>query len=205
MSATAFVLAGGHSSRMGVDKAFIEFDGRTLLARMLTLARTVSSDVCILGSKQKFAECGEVVEDEFPEHGPLAGIHAALRSSRTELNLILAIDMPFVEERFLTYLLQQAKSADVLVTLPRSEGVWQPLCAVYRKPFGALAEGALRAGKNKIDPLFRETKVRIIEEAELTQEGFSSKMFRNLNTPEELREAIHGKPSAPAESKKTNP
>ena len=203
MDVSAFVLAGGHSRRMGADKAFVEFDGRALLARMLTLIRAVSSDVCVVGSKQRFAAYGDVVEDEFPDHGPLGGIHAALRSSSAELNVILAIDMPFVEERFLKYLLQQAEGAsDFLVTLPRTKGIWQPLCAVYRKPFAALAEEALRVGKNKIDPLFRDTKLRIIEESELEQQNFSPTMFRNLNTPEELQEAIRRKPSEPSGKQK---
>jgi molybdopterin-guanine dinucleotide biosynthesis protein A len=205
MDISAFVLAGGHSRRMGADKAFVEFDGYTLLDRMLTLARAASSDVHILGSKEKFAAYGDVVEDQFPDHGPLGGIHAALRASTAELNVILAIDMPFLEERFLKYLLQQAEQSDVLVTVPRGEGVWQPLCAVYRKPFAALAEEALQVDKNKIDPLFRNIQLRIIEEAELTQQGFSPAMFRNVNTPEELQEAISNKSAVRAESKRVNP
>lgn len=206
MHVTGFVLAGGHSSRMGVDKAFVQFDGRTLLARMLMLTQAVSSDVRILGSKQKFGAYGHVVEDEFPDHGPLGGIHAALRSSTSELNVILAIDMPFVEERFLKYLRQEAERADdVLVTLPRSEGIWQPLCAIYRKPFAAFAEEALRVGKNKIDPLFRNVELRIIEESELKQQNFSPTMFRNLNTPEELQEAIRSKRSEPGARIETSP
>jgi molybdenum cofactor guanylyltransferase len=188
---TAFVLAGGQSSRMGSDKAFLELEGRTLLSRMLALAKTVASDVRILGDKQRFGAYGDVVEDEFPNHGPLGGIHAGLRASATHLNLILAVDMPFVEIRFLQYLVNEATRSDsAVVTLARAAGGWQLLCAVYRKPFGDLAEQALREGKNKIDPLFSQVQLRILEEAELEQQGFSPKMFRNLNTPEELRLAI---------------
>jgi molybdopterin-guanine dinucleotide biosynthesis protein A len=188
---TAFVLAGGQSSRMGTDKAFIELEGHTLLSRMLALARTVASDVRILGDEKKFGPYGDVVEDEFPNHGPLGGIHAALRVSATDLNLILAVDMPFVEVRFLQYLVHEATRSDAaVVTLARAAGGWQPLCAVYRKPFADLAEQALRQGKNKIDPLFRQVQLRILEEAELKKHGFSPAMFRNLNTPEELTQAM---------------
>lgn len=188
---TAFVLAGGQSSRMGTDKAFIELEGHTLLSRMQALARTVASDLRILGDKKKFGPYGDVVEDEFPNHGPLGGIHAALRVSATDLNLILAVDMPFVEVRFLQYLVHEATRSDgAVVTLARAAGGWQPLCAVYRKPFADLAEQALRQGKNKIDPLFSQVQLRILEEAELKKHGFSPEIFRNLNTPEELRQAI---------------
>ena len=185
-----FVLAGGQSTRMGVDKAFVQLEGCTLLAHALALAKNVTSDVRIVGSPQKFAAFGEVVEDEFPQHGPLAGIHAALRASSSELNLMLAVDMPFVEVLFLEYLFQEAARLEsVMVTIPRAAGAWQTLCAVYRKPFANLAEQALRQGKNKIDPLFRDIEMRIVDEHELTQQNFSPEMFRNLNTLEELKQA----------------
>ena len=186
----AFVLAGGQSTRMGADKAFVQLEGCTLLAHALALAKSVTSDVRIVGSPEKFAAFGEVVEDEFPQHGPLAGIHAALRASSSELNLMLAVDMPFVEVPFLEYLFQEAaRHESVMVTIPRAAGAWQTLCAVYRKPFADLAEQALRQGKNKIDPLFRDIEMRIVEEHELTRQNFSPDMFRNLNTLEELKQA----------------
>jgi molybdenum cofactor guanylyltransferase len=186
----AFVLAGGQSTRMGADKAFVQLEGRTLLAHALALAKSVTPDVRIVGSPEKFAAFGEVVEDEFPQHGPLAGIHAALRASSSELNLMLAVDMPFVEVPFLEYLFQEAaRHESAMVTIPRATGAWQTLCAVYRKPFADLAEQALRQGKNKIDPLFRETTIQILDEPALTKHNFSLNMFRNVNTPEELEEA----------------
>jgi molybdopterin-guanine dinucleotide biosynthesis protein A len=186
----AFVLAGGQSTRMGADKAFVQLGGCTLLAHALALAKSVTPDVRIVGSPEKFAAFGEVVEDEFPQHGPLAGIHAALRASSSELNLMLAVDMPFVEVPFLEYLFQEAaRHESAMVTIPRATGAWQTLCAVYRKPFADLAEQALRQGKNKIDPLFRETTIQILDEPALTKHNFSLNMFRNVNTPEELEEA----------------
>ncbi len=106
---TVFILAGGKSTRMGVDKAFVEYDGRTLLARALDLARSVTPDVSIVGGPEKFAPFAPVVEDIFRDCGPLGGIHAALRSSLTELNLMLAVDTPFISWAFLQYLISQAR------------------------------------------------------------------------------------------------
>jgi molybdenum cofactor guanylyltransferase len=186
---SAFVLVGGQSTRMGTDKALIELDGRPLIARALAAARSVTPDVRILGSEQKFANYGDVVEDQFPNHGPLGGIHAALRASSAGLNLIVAVDMPFVEERFLQFLIDQSRRTSAVVTVPRAAGNWQPLCAVYRLPFADFAEHALQQGKNKIDPLFTLVELCIVEEAELEKQGFSREMFRNLNTPEELQQA----------------
>jgi molybdenum cofactor guanylyltransferase len=189
----AFVLAGGKSTRMGRDKAFVDYDGRTLLARMLDLARSVTADVRIVGSREKFASYAAVVEDAFRDCGPLGGIEAALRASSSELNLILASDMPFVSREFLQYLIDQARMApEAGVVVPLADGRRQPLCAVYRVEFAAVAENSLRVGQYRIDRLFERVRTRVIEPEELAAAGFSPAIFRNLNTPEELEEQTHG-------------
>jgi molybdopterin-guanine dinucleotide biosynthesis protein A len=184
---TGFVLAGGKSTRMGMDKAFVQFEGRTLLSRALDLVRSVVPEVRIVGDRGKFASFGPVVEDIFLNCGPLGGIHAALRSSATELNFMLAVDTPFVSLAFLQYLIGEARMvADATVVVPRSAGQWQPLCAIYRREFADAAERALLAGRNKIGSLFEEVETRVIDEEELDRAGFSSSIFRNLNTLDEL-------------------
>ena len=83
-SVNAFVMAGGKSSRMGQDKAFLQLGARTLLARALELAGAVAGSTCIVGNPEKFAGMGPVIPDAYPGQGPLAGIHAALTASDTE-------------------------------------------------------------------------------------------------------------------------
>jgi len=186
---TAFVLAGGKSSRMGSDKAFLQFGNESLLSHALIVAGAVTGEVRIVGDAKKFATFGQVVEDVYCDRGPLGGIHAALSSSMTELNLMLAVDLPFVESNFLEYLLLRARESGAMVTLPRAGGGLQPLCAAYRRGFAAAAEESLREGKNKIDSLFERVETCVIDEDEWEQAGFAAEMFRNLNTPNELDEA----------------
>ena len=174
---------------MGTDKAFVVLYGRTLLARMLDLARQATSNVHIVGDPVKFGPFAPVIDDIFPGCGPLGGIHAALRSSTTELNVILAVDVPFVSFALLDYFIFRAKNSDANVTLARAGGGFQPLCAVYRRRFADSAEDALRAGRYKIDALFDRTSTQVIEETELEAAGFSPRIFRNVNTPEELAQA----------------
>ena len=181
-----FVLAGGKSSRMGTDKAFLELDGRTLLSRMIKLVGGITPDVHIVGPRNKFEPLGPVIEDLYPARGPLGGIHAALSASGKDLNLILAVDLPLVEAAFLEYLVAKARGGDVLVTVARAGGGWQPLCAIYRRGFLDLANRALQEGRNKIDPLFRDIPLAVIEESDLKAAGFSATMFQNLNTPAEF-------------------
>jgi len=186
---TAFVLAGGKSTRMGADKAFLVLAGVPLLSHALKLAASATSEVRIVGSAEKFATFGSVVEDAYRDRGPLGGIHAALLSAATDFNLMLAVDMPFLQPEFLRYLILQARESSTIVTVPRVNEGFQPLCAVYRREFGTVAEAGLQSGKNKIDSLFANLPTRIIEEDELRRAAFPAGMFRNLNTPEEWEQA----------------
>ena len=171
---------------MGQDKAWLRLGNQTLLERSLALAATVAAEVRIAGSAQMFSQFGEVVDDVYPGCGPLAGIHAALVNSAAELNLMLAVDMPFVQSGFLEYLLSVARENRAWVTLPRAAGRWQPLCAVYRRAFAAVAEAALRKGNNRVDALFAQVETHVIPEEEFSRRGFPVAMFRNLNTPEDF-------------------
>jgi molybdenum cofactor guanylyltransferase len=186
---TAFVLAGGKSSRMGRDKAFLRWGEETLLAQALKTVSSVGEEVRIVGYASKYAAFGQIVEDVYRDRGPLGAIHAALSGTTTELNLILAVDLPFVGAKFLEYLLVRAQESGATVTVPCAGSGLQPLCGVYRREFAEIAEQSLRAGKNRIDLLFAEIATCVIEENELAQAGFSAGMFRNLNTPEEFEAA----------------
>lgn len=199
MNLTAFVLAGGKSTRMGRDKAFLEFEGETMITRAVNLARSVTPEVRIIGDAKKFAPWGSVVEDIYPEHGPLGGIHAALAGTRTESNLVLPVDMPLLDARFLKFLIRKGAEAPAMVTVPRTAGRLHPLCATYPKEFAGIAKRSLEANRNKIDALFTEIATQIIEEEEILQNGFSPSLFRNVNTPQdwlELQTIPSSKPEA---------
>jgi len=198
LSRMGFLLAGGKSSRMGptVDKAFLDFRGQTLLDRALGVMGAACGRVAIVGDPAKFAKAGSVIADIFPGCGPLGGVHAALVHSLAELNLMLAVDMPFISRELLAFLFDVAAGEDnaghAVVTIPRTSRGLQPLCAIYRREFSAVAEQALRAGKNKIDAAFSSVAVRVIGERELAAAGFSEQSFFNVNTPEDRLAAEGG-------------
>ncbi len=198
-SLAAFLQAGGKSTRMGENKALLDFQGQTLLARALHTLNEICGEVSIVGDPATFAGQGRVIADIFPNCGPLGGIHAALVHSSADLNLMLAVDMPFVTVELLQFLLGAAEGSDTvtanaMVTVPRTARGLQPLCAVYRRAFSPVAEQALRAGKYKIDAAFVDIPIRAIDEEELAAAGFSEKDFFNVNTPEDRRTAGNLKP-----------
>jgi len=187
----AFILTGGKSSRMGEDKAFLKLRGETLLDIARKLAIKVCDSVMIVGDRARFGL--DAIEDIFPDSGPLGGIHAALCKTSADLNLVLAVDTPFLDARFLSWMLEQAASSNAVVTFPKLATGYQPLCAVYRKSFKEVAEDALKSGRFKIDPLYDKVSTRPITDADLKQLAFDSRMFDNLNTRADFDRALKAK------------
>ena len=191
-SVAAYIVVGGRSSRMGRDKAHLVIGGKTLLEHALATAAQVAGSAAIAGPRQRYG--AGAVEDIYPGQGPLAGIHAALTHSTAELNLILAVDTPFVTPDFLRFLVEEAERTKATVTVPFVAERYHPLCAVYRREFAQAAEKALQAGHNKIDALFCQVSVHEIKEAEFVGLAFDARMFDNLNTPEDFERAQRRQP-----------
>lgn len=181
----AILLAGGKSSRMGTNKAFLDLGGQSLLSRALGVLQKACGSVTIVGDPVALANFGTVVGDVFPNCGPLGGIHAGLSASSAEFNAVLAVDMPFVTSELITFLLAAAEDKNAVVTVPRTRTGLQPLCAVYRREFASIAERALREGRYKVDAAFANLPLRIVDERELAGAGFSENSFFNVNGPED--------------------
>ena len=169
---------------MGTDKAFLRLGSVTLIEHAIATVQQTLSEVVLVGDRNRLGSYGTVLQDVFAGQGPLAGIHSALTSSfARELNLVLSVDVPGISRELIEYLLGEAQRSSAVATLPRVAGHLQTLCAVYRPDFASIAESALREGRNRIDPLFAEISLRVIEEEELCSAGFGPDIFDNINTP----------------------
>lgn len=99
------ILAGGHSSRMGADKAFVALSGRPLIEYVIERLAPQVDSVAISSNApaQTFSQFGLPV---FPDIiggtiGPLAGIHAALRRWPDSELVTVAVDLPFLPRRWI--------------------------------------------------------------------------------------------------------
>ena len=187
---SAFVLAGGRSSRLGRDKALLPFGDRNFLQIALDNARAVCPDPVVVGARSLYASYGPVIEDRIPGCGPLSGIHAALTTTQAEVNLIVSVDMPLMSSDFLRWLLQTAATCDELAIVPEAQGRTQPLCSVFRRGALAEVERVLRTGEYKVDRLFSIVPTRFVLETEWRDAGFLPDIFRNVNTPAEYEAVL---------------
>jgi molybdopterin-guanine dinucleotide biosynthesis protein A len=164
--ATAIVMAGGRSQRMGADKSMLPINGRPLVERIWQQLRNGFEQVLVSADQvEKFAFLGlEVVPDKVPGQGPLMGIASALAASDNELNFVVACDIPNVKLRSVRRMLSQAAGGDADIVIPVSrDGKHEPLFAVYRKNAIAAMNKALSSGSRKISDVFSLCKVQYIE------------------------------------------
>jgi molybdopterin-guanine dinucleotide biosynthesis protein A len=165
---------------MGQDKALLPFKGRPLIEHVAGEVRAAVGNVALVGDPSRYAHLGyPMIEDVLPGCGPLAGIHAALKHSTDEWNLVVACDMPEITAEFLERLVERAAAGSADAVLPAGpSGLPEPLCAAYRRRSLDAIASALASGIRKVVVGLQELNIEIWSVAE-------ARYFHNLNTPQE--------------------
>lgn len=189
---TGVILAGGESSRMGSDKAFLSLLGARLIDRVyISLATLFPELLIVTNNPQHYSDipCRKVA-DLYPGHGALAGIHSGLVHAASERVFVVACDMPFVSPVVVRYLCSFAAQGDMV--LPYSSGGHEPLHAVYAKTCLPAIEQVLKKGQRRVGAFFDQVKVIKIFPDEITRFGSLEKCFYNINTPEDYYRLRNG-------------
>lgn len=183
------LLAGGKSTRMGRDKAGVEWAGEPLWQRQLaTLAALHPRELFISGkSDGPYAGSGtEVIPDLHPGCGPLSGLEAACWRLQTPLLGVLAIDLPRMNSAFLDRLVKIALQ-DGRGVVPLHGEYFEPLAAVYPRAMLKLIGEHLRQSDHSLQRLIqRAVELDLLVPYEMTAED--RLLFRNVNTPDDLQE-----------------
>ncbi len=196
VSIAGFILAGGESSRMGVDKGLLEIAGVPMIVRAARLVESVTGGPSVVvGTPEKYQGLGlRAIADDWPGCGPLGGIATALRASEADWNLIVACDLPYLTRAWLEYLLQRARDSDAEAVVPMNltpanQRGAEPLCAMYHKGCEPSIRRALEQGVRKVTGGLAELRVEMIEPAKW--KGFDSDglLFKNVNAPADYEQA----------------
>jgi molybdopterin-guanine dinucleotide biosynthesis protein A len=143
-SFTAVLLAGGRSTRMGADKAFLRLGNELLIERQLRCLRETGAGELLISGRAgvDYSPFGvPILYDSQPDSGPLAGLAAALRAAASEMVLVLAVDLPEMTSAMLRKIISAAKAQSGCV--PVVSGGFEPLAAIYPKALLPLAERRL--------------------------------------------------------------
>ncbi|MHC4440462.1 MAG: NTP transferase domain-containing protein [Planctomycetota bacterium] len=165
-NATAIIMAGGGSRRMGTDKSMLEIEGRLIIERICQqLAGCFEQILISSNDAEKFAFLGfDVVTDKVPEQGPLMGIASALEASANEVNFVVACDIPLIERRKVRRILFEAVNSEADIIVPvTNDGKYEPLFAVYRRSAVIAINKVLSSGGRKISDVFNLCRVKKVE------------------------------------------
>ena len=194
LEATAVVLAGGKSRRLGRDKAVEPVGGLPLIQRVLARLAQVAGDAVVVvndesrASELPLPDAVRAAVDLFPEGGSLGGIYTGLRAAKTEWAVAVACDMPFLNVPLLEHILSQRERADVVV--PVLEGRPEPTHAAYSKACLPHMERRLRANDLKIARFFDEVRVSYVAQSEVERFDPEHLSFFNVNTEQDLERAV---------------
>jgi len=193
-SLAGIILAGGKSSRVGLNKnkAHLKLAGKTLIdwviSKLTSLDNLKEEDVIIVGPKEKYPHFKQVVEDIFPQKGPLGGIYSGLRASPSQYNIVVGCDMPFLEVKLLQHMSEDIHSNDIVI--PRyGDGYIEPLCAIYSKRCLEAIERNLSEHNFSVRAIFPHLKVKFIEDQDIKKFDPEFHSFFNINYKKDMIEA----------------
>lgn len=180
MQLTGIILAGGSSSRMGQEKAFIEFEGRRLIDRSVHVLESICDELIISANSQMGQYKGwPVVGDEYHQAGPIAGLHAALKSSKNEHHLVIPCDVPKMTPHVFEILLKHRQDEDQAVIAGTPDEYSEPLIGYYHKSALSIIEEQIEMKNFKIHDALDRMKSRIVIFENET-------LFTNINSPDDL-------------------
>jgi len=193
LETSCIVLAGGKSLRLGYDKVLETVGNRSLLQLVVSGVASLGSEVIIVATSKQIVPQSidysrlKVVTDIYPGKGPLGGIYTGLTTSTSFYNLVVASDMPFLNQPLLRYMIQLAANFDLVV--PRVGNLVEPLQAVYAKSCLVPIERMIKQDKLSVSQLFRLVKTRYVETEEIERFDPKHLSFFNVNTKADLKRA----------------
>jgi molybdopterin-guanine dinucleotide biosynthesis protein A len=187
---TGVILAGGKSSRMGKNKALLDFGGRSIIEHTVDLFKSIFPEVLLVtNTPEEYKGLSvRIVTDIFPGKGSLGGVYTGLLYSSNEYSFIASCDMPFLKRGLIEFLMTLRDGYDVVV--PRLKGGHEPLHAVYSKRCLKPIEEMIKRNDLRIIGFYQGVRAREVSEEELAPFNPGPSAFINVNTPEEYEEAL---------------
>lgn len=179
---TLAILAGGKSSRMGKDKAFLKYKDKSFIENIINKGNKFREILIISNNKKDYEKFNiKIVEDIYKDKGPIGGIHTALVNSKFNKVLCVACDMPLISEETLIKLSKEKGENEVII--PKINGRLQPLCGIYTKSLIDKIEEDIKNNRTKLIDNIKEFDFKILDKDDLNK-----KDFININTPKDYSE-----------------
>lgn len=192
---TAVILAGGKSRRMGFDKEFIRLEDEYLIYKNIEILKANFKEVMVVSNNWEFyKDIKDIVllKDIFFQKGPLSGIHAGLKASNSQYSFFVACDMPNISVKYIEYTKQ------IIYTRQRCFGIFslkneevEPFPGIYNRNTIPKLEKHLLENKLSIKSFLDGEDLNLLSESEISKVTKSQDIFKNLNTPDDLKDVMN--------------
>src|SRR5690606_8792720 len=157
---TGIILSGGKSSRMGTDKGFLMYNGKSFIQHSIDALKPFVKDIMIVSNNTDYDAFGlNRIEDAIENAGPLAGVYSGLKQSKTNYNFVLSCDIPLINSTILQKLIDAMDDDSEIIQI-ESQGKTMPLIALYKKPCEAIFLKLLNEGECRLQFAVNLCKVK---------------------------------------------
>ena len=182
------VLAGGESRRMGRDKALLVRDGHSQLAHIAALLEGITERVYVSSRQDQQDDPErsrfENIVDRYEGIGPIAGILSAMDAQSNADWLVVACDLPNIDEATLSFLIEKSNTKQPFTAFKSNfDGLPEPLCALYRCGSDAIIRRFVEDG------IVCPRKILIRSDTLLLEQP-NPVALDNINTPDDLASSV---------------
>ncbi len=182
---SAGILAGGRSSRMGTNKAFIRINNESIISRLIRELSCLDEIIISAAERGIYEDTGlKVVYDDNKNIGPIEGIRQLLKAASSEYVFICAADMPFISSELAKYLAGYISSDHDCYVIKGREHI-EPLCAIYKRSILPDIEELISQGRYRLRDILDRVRTGYIS---LEHTVFDEGYLKNINTRQELLE-----------------
>lgn len=192
------ILAGGKSSRMGIDKALLELNGKKFIEQISEELAWFEEKIIAHGNNRELSDTNwTVISDIYPNHGPIGGIHAVLSVCKSDALFITTCDMPLIQSSLVHKLCdimceseKVSKAVDAVTSVGikydaviavEEDGKVHPLCGIYRKSALPILEEQILSGRNKMMAVLEKLNVKYVT----IDSSIGAQQLLNINTPQD--------------------
>jgi molybdopterin-guanine dinucleotide biosynthesis protein A len=170
---------------MGADKGALPFGGETMLSRVTRLVREIAAEVIVVGRRD---QVGVTLYDAVEDQGPLSGIATGLAASASDLNVVVACDMPLIKPAVLRRLAESIDGNDACVAM--IDGHASALCGVYRSRVAGQAQALLASGERRVMRLLDTINTKRIDASLLRDIDPELVTFVSVDTADKYQWAL---------------
>jgi molybdenum cofactor guanylyltransferase len=186
-SLNGLILSGGLSTRMGEDKRLIDYHGKTQEQYLFDLLSIYCSEVYVSINKNQTADLPHVFDLDLSIKSPLVGILSAFEKHPETAWLVVACDMPFINQEVIEYLINHRNPEKFATAfLNPEEHFPEPLLTIYEPKILEILKEAINQGKKSPMKILQSLDVELLE-------VINNQMLININTLIQ-KEEINKKP-----------